>query len=174
MIHIISADSTGRLFTVYQFLQFDFENIVRLIKINHFINMSIVSKYTRISPKSWPATVFFGEGDGHSVPRGVLERSECDNGINGANFCTGWRIKKWTISFFLHTTCIPHTHWKFLQHIYSSQTLTKMLFNMFILRCDNWSQSLLVSEDVQLPEQSNLSDVNMFICDVTNDATKNI
>jgi len=47
MIHIISADSTGRLFTVYQFLQFDFENIVRLIKINHFINMSIVSKYTK-------------------------------------------------------------------------------------------------------------------------------
>jgi len=121
MIHIISADSTGRLFTVYQFLQFDFENIVRLIKINHFINMSIVSKYTKEYHQKAGPQQCFGEGDGHSVPRGVLERSECDNGINGANFCTGWRIKKWTISFF----CIQRVYHTHTENFYNISTVAK-------------------------------------------------
>ena len=66
--------------------------------------------------------------------------------------------KKWTISCH----CIQHVYDTDTENL---KTVTKTLFSMSTLR----SQSFL-----KLSDQSNPSDVNMFIYDITNDVTKNI
>jgi len=50
-------------------------------------------------------------------------------------------------------------------------TVPKTLIKMLTLQCNNWSQSFLKLS--RLPTQSNLS-VNVSICDIMNDVTKNI
>ena len=86
---------------------------------------------------------------------------------------TGWHTKKWTISFCCLQS-VWHTH---TENFYNTstvpRTLTKMLFSMSTLHCNNPRQSF---PKLRLPAQSNPLDINMFTYDIMNDVdvTKNI